>query len=249
MSQRSSSNSRSRPNLDLRRAQSGGSNTNSEGARAASLADELFSDGSLSQELRPPSPGLPLHRDPGMSNLELHDTAAGVSSRRRGNGGAFGGASSLSTTANGDHSTFAQEEQDFDEKDYLMDRPDASTSKSTLFSTKEKEKWSKLIPEDIIGGSSSSRTRTRGAGLQQSGLKAVVSGWYLIRSSALVKHCAKHILSTARLLPRQLRYHLVVHLYRTLTFHAPLPDRPQQNSRLGRGGTSSLEHAFALKAI
>jgi hypothetical protein len=172
MSQRSSSNSRSRPNLDLRRAQSSGNNSNSEGARAASLADELFSDGSLDQERRPPSPGLPLHRDPGMSNLELHDTAAGVSSRRRGNGGGF---STPTTTANGDHLTFAQDETEFNEKDYLMDRPDANISKSTLFSTKEKEKWAKLIPEDIIGGSSSSRTRARGPGLQRSGFKGVVS--------------------------------------------------------------------------
>lgn len=172
MSQRSGHDSRSRPELDLRRAHS---SSNTQGGRTATIADELLSDGSQSQQERPPSPGLPLHRDSGMSNLELHDTAAGVSSRRRGNGG-FGNAA-----ATGDYSSFSQEENDFNEKDYLLDRSDgrgipvASTSKNTLFSTKEKEKWSKLIPEDVLGGTSSSRTRSRGGRQQRSGFGGVVS--------------------------------------------------------------------------
>lgn len=178
MALRSGHDSRQRPDLDLRKehASVGG---RSEYKRSTSIADELLSDGALSQDHRPPSPGLPLHRDPGMSNLELHDTAAGVSSRRRGNGNGFG---TPSGPAMYPTSTFAQDENEFSEKDYLVDRNDgrssppiASTSKSTLFNTKEKEKWSKLIPEDILGGTSSSRSRRPGSRQYRSGFGGVVS--------------------------------------------------------------------------
>lgn len=155
-------------------------------ARSASIRDELLSDGSLSLQGsgRPPSPGLPLHRDPGgMSNLELHDTASGVSSRRRGHGTGGGGGTLNGSTPyiNGNN----HDEPDYTEKDYLVDREDndtrtaasnASTSKNTIYSDKEKEKWSKLIPEDLLGGSSSSsRTRRAGTTKHRTGLPGIVS--------------------------------------------------------------------------
>lgn len=180
MSHRSAHDSRQRSDLDLRKEHNG---SKSGLNRSTSFADELFSDGSASYDQRPPSPGLPLHRDPGMSNLELHDTAAGVSSRRRGNGTAINGGSPAMGT-HSTSSTFVQDDNDYtNEKDYLMDRdhttrnspPLASTSKATLFNTKEKEKWSKLIPEDIIGGSSSLRARRPGSRQRRSGLSGVVS--------------------------------------------------------------------------
>jgi hypothetical protein len=173
MSQRSNrdssnSTSKSRQDLDFRRLNSG-----VDGSRNPSFTEELLSDGAI----RPPSPGLPLHRDTGMSNLELHDTAAGVSSRRRGQtNGAGVGSSSV-------HTTLAQDDTDYNEKDYLMDRRSsedagistASTSKGTPYSNKEKEKWSKLIPEDLLGGSSSTRSRRPGARQHRSGFRGVVS--------------------------------------------------------------------------
>lgn len=62
--------------------------------------------------------------------------------------------------------------------------PLASTSKSTLFNNKEKEKWSKLIPEDLIGGSSASRSRRPGSRQRRSGFGGVVS---LSRCYVIVK--------------------------------------------------------------
>lgn len=106
-----------------------------------------------SSKSRSASGGLPLHRD--MSNLELHESTA--ASRRRGvnNDGSAGHrvADGTGTTAvNGAYSSA--------EKDYLLDRDPNSlaTSKSTSsgiddgYNSKEKDKWSRLIPTELAGG-------------------------------------------------------------------------------------------------
>ena len=106
---------------------------------------------------RPPSPGLPLHRDTSNTasrNMELHEGAsASASSRRR----APAGSATPSTTAVQPMKGGAIEEHPDanSEKDYLIDKHDEDKHDEdeleprTRYSEREKEKWSRLIPEDL----------------------------------------------------------------------------------------------------
>ena len=148
---------------------------------ARSIADDLLSD-DTAYIRRPPSPGLPLHRDTAMSNLELHGSGAGAQQRRRGGAGAGGaGASSAPSSRPGSgsgtdgstrgmrayegHDGDDNDDDDMNEKDYLMDRPALPVSSS------EKDKWSKLIPEDVGGAR---RRAGGGPGSRKQGLAGLV---------------------------------------------------------------------------
>lgn len=98
-----------------------------------------------------------------MSKLELHESGSG-SQRRRGAG--------AGATANGGPGTSLFEDS-HDEKDYLLDRSDKEldTRRREDVNGKEKEKWSRLIPEDLLGGRAQSRQPAR---QRRSGLLGVV---------------------------------------------------------------------------
>lgn len=140
----------------------GNSSSNNE---TRSFGEELL--GEQLEGRRPPSPGLPLHRDTSnngrMSNLELHESNA--QQRRRG-----GPAAMNSGTGTGTYAEDVAANGDSNEKDYLMDRPDddEEDSKKRLAGDKEKDKWSKLIPEDLLGGRTKPKqqlNRSRGVGI------------------------------------------------------------------------------------
>ena len=133
-----------------------------------SLSESLLGEGGQEEEYaRPPSPGLPLHRETsGMSNLELHESGSAASQRRHG-----GPASTSSGTASYGANGMLD---DLNEKDYLLDRPDngLANGRRRDDNGKEKEKWSKLIPEDLLGGRANARHSAR---QRRSGLSGVVS--------------------------------------------------------------------------
>lgn len=130
-----------------------------------SLSESLL--GESEPYARPPSPGLPLHRETAMSNLELHESGT-ASQRRRGIGGASnGGPGTTPYGANGGY------EDVQDEKDYLLDRSDKELDTRRRDNGKEKEKWSKLIPEDLLGGRAHAKQPAR---QRRSGLFGVVRG-------------------------------------------------------------------------
>lgn len=130
-----------------------------------------------------------------MSNLELHEGTG--SSRRRGIGAAATGANA-SASANASHATMypvngiqgsddedhhrddgGKLNSDYNEKDYLLDRDpsEALGGGPGLDKEREKEKkdkWSRLIPQDLVKGKRSSGSGTSRVP-RRSGFNGVVS--------------------------------------------------------------------------